>query len=157
MPPNQPALPDPEKDLEWLEYASELLDSKFRLPGTKIRFGLDALIGLIPYAGDVTTFIFSIYLVTVMYRKGLSGELALKMFGNLLIDVVVGVIPVIGDLFDIGYKANLKNVSLMKAYYAENKHSGSGRGTLLVFVLALIVLFYVSYLLIKNLILWIFL
>ncbi len=130
-----------QKSLVWLDRSAEVLDNKFRIPGTKIRFGIDALIGLFPYAGDVITFLISGFLVLVMARYGISGKLVLKMLGNIWVDGMFGTVPFLGDIFDLRYRANLKNVNLVKEYVAEGKHGGSAWGVILLilFLIALMI------------------
>ena len=103
---------------------SRLLDSQFRIPGTQFRFGLDALIGLIPGAGDLTTFALSSYMIMVMARNGASGHVLARMVLNVLVDALVGAIPFVGDLFDFAFKANMRNMRLMQQYYTEGRHRG---------------------------------
>lgn len=119
------------RSLLWLDRSAEILDNKFRIPGTKIRFGIDALIGLFPYVGDVLTFLVSGFLVLIMTRYGISGKLVLKMLGNIWIDGMFGTVPIVGDIFDVRHRANLKNVRLVKQYIAEGKHKGSAWGIIL--------------------------
>ena len=116
-----------EKSLYWLDKTADLLDNRFRIPGTDIRFGLDFLIGLIPYIGDVIGLAISGVLLLVMARNGASGMVALKMAGNILLDAMVGVFPLVGDLFDLGYKANRRNVNLLQEHYREGRHQGRAR------------------------------
>jgi hypothetical protein len=125
-------------DIEWLETLSNWMDSKFRLPGTEIRFGLDPLIGLIPYAGEVTTFIISSALVLSMAKYGVSRKVVVLMVLNVLLDAFIGSIPVIGNIFDFTYRANQKNIRLLKKHYHEGKYQGSGTG---IIILVFIVLF----------------
>ncbi|MCO6479912.1 MAG: DUF4112 domain-containing protein [Phaeodactylibacter sp.] len=114
-----------QQELAWIDTAARVLDSRYRIPGTNIRFGLDFLIGLAPYVGDVVSFSISGLLVAVMARKGASGMALVKMVGNVLIDTIVGAVPLLGDLFDLGYKANLRNLRLLREHYAEGRHQGS--------------------------------
>lgn len=116
------------QDLKWVERVSRLLDSKFRIPGTSIRFGLDPIFGLLPVAGDLGTMLISLVLIYTMYQNGASGKLVAKMIFNVLLDVVLGSIPLFGAFFDIYYKANNRNVLLLKEYYEEGKHRGSAKG-----------------------------
>lgn len=111
--------------LAWVESASNLLDTKFRIPGTDIRFGADFLLGLIPGAGDLVSYGFSSILVLTMARHGASPKLAAKMLLNIGLDASVGSIPILGSVFDLIYKANYRNVELMKEYYVEGEHTGS--------------------------------
>ncbi len=114
-----------ERDLQRLEVLTDLLDSRFTIPGSRIRFGLDFLIGLIPFAGDVVTFAISGMLVAFMVRHGASGELLARMIGNILLDAILGSIPLIGDVFDLQFKANRRNLKLLKAYHERGRHRGS--------------------------------
>lgn len=109
-----------DKDLKLLNNLANLLDNKFNIPGTNWRFGLDSLVGVIPYVGDFAGFAVSGYLMTIMFRKGAGVGILLQMFGNMLIDALVGAIPLLGDIFDISFKSNRRNVDLLKAYYAKN-------------------------------------
>ncbi len=94
---------------------AKLLDAQFRFPGTKIRFGLDALIGLIPVVGDVAMVFPALFVVYLAWQAGVPRRIALRMLGNVLIDSVLGAIPVVGDLFDVAFKANMRNARLLQA------------------------------------------
>jgi len=111
--------------LRHLDVLAKLMDSKFRVPGTDIRFGLDALIGLVPGAGDLTTFGISGYMLWVMAQNGASGFVLARMILNVLIDTLVGAVPVLGDLFDVAFKSNTRNMRLMEQHYKEGRHNGS--------------------------------
>ncbi|MCU0346358.1 MAG: DUF4112 domain-containing protein [Saprospiraceae bacterium] len=128
------------KAFKYLDSMSDLLDSRFRIPGTDIRFGLDFLVGLVPYAGDLVTFAFSGVLVVSMARNGASGMVLLKMLGNILLDALVGSIPLLGDLFDLSFKANRRNYKLLKEHYHEGKHGGSGIPIILTLIFALLLM-----------------
>ena len=108
-----------------LDRLARLMDSRFRIPGTDIRFGLDALVGLIPGAGDLSTFAVSGYMMVIMAKNGASGFVLARMAVNILLDALIGSIPIIGDLFDIAFKANMRNMRLMHQYYSEGRHRGS--------------------------------
>lgn len=95
---------------------AELLDASFGIPGTSIRFGLDAIVGLVPGFGDVFAGLFSVALVFQAVHFGVPKVVLVRMVFNVLVDVVVGAIPVLGDLFDIGWKANLRNVALLDRF-----------------------------------------
>ena len=116
--------PQPQ-GLRQLGRLAKLLDAQFRIPGTDIRFGLDGLIGLIPGAGDLSTFAVSGYMLWVMANNGASGFVLARMTLNILIDALLGSIPLIGDLFDIAFKANMRNMRLMQEHYQEGRHRGS--------------------------------
>ncbi|MBP6810743.1 MAG: DUF4112 domain-containing protein [Saprospiraceae bacterium] len=110
---------DPE--LARLDALAKLMDNQFRVPGTNWRFGLDGIVGLIPYVGDMAGFVVSGFLMRTMVKKGASPLLMLRMMFNYIVDAVVGIVPFVGDLFDFGFKANRRNVNLLKAYYADGK------------------------------------
>jgi hypothetical protein len=106
----------PAPELERLRVLSRLLDSAFTIPGTGIRFGLDSLIGLVPGLGDAIGAIFSAYLILQASRLGAPRSVIARMIANVGIDTVIGWVPVLGDLFDVGWKANNKNVALLEQH-----------------------------------------
>ena len=111
--------------IKWIDIVTDWMDNKIGIPGTNIRFGLDFLIGLFPYVGDIFSFMISVLLLLGMARNGASGILVLKMVGNVILDTIVGAIPILGDLFDLGYRANWRNLKMFEAYIEEGKHQGS--------------------------------
>jgi hypothetical protein len=113
-----------KRGLREIQFLAKLMDSRFRVPGTDIRFGLDAIIGLIPVAGDLSTLAVSGYMLLILARNGASGFLLARMVLNILIDTVVGMIPFLGDLFDVAFKANMRNLRLMQEHYIEGRHRG---------------------------------
>jgi Domain of unknown function (DUF4112) len=117
--------------LEWVERVSKLMDSQFKILGTSYRFGLDFLLGLVPYAGDVMGFGMGGVLIMAMWKHGASVGMILKMLWNIGVDAIIGTIPVIGDLFDLTYKANNRNVAMLKAYYADGNPKPSAKKSLL--------------------------
>jgi hypothetical protein len=127
-------------DLKNLSVIAKLMDSQFRIPGTNVKFGLDALIGLIPGAGDLATFLISGYMVSVMAKNGASGFVLARMVLNIVIDSLVGAIPIIGDIFDVAFKANQRNMVLMQQHYMEGRHKG-GAWKVIVPVLLLLLIF----------------
>lgn len=127
--------PPPNEDLARLDTLATLLDNRFRVPGTNLRFGLDGLIGLVPYLGDVAGFAVSGVLFSVMLKRGAGTLILLRMMGNFMLDAVVGTIPFLGDLFDFGYKANRRNVELLKNYYADDSPKPSVRTSMLLLML----------------------
>jgi hypothetical protein len=142
--------------LATIDNLSNLLDNKFRIPGTQIRFGFDFLLGLIPGVGDFTTFIFSGILVMAMIKHGTSGILVLKMIWNILIDMIAGSIPLFGDIFDLRFRANRRNFMLLKEHYSEERHKGSAWPVLLLILFVLLFLLAVSFYFSWRLIGWIF-
>jgi len=127
------------KDFVWVERLSVLMDSRFRIGN--FRFGLDPILNFIPFAGQIATFIISLILVTVMYRNGASGKIAIKMLLNVTWDAILGSIPLLGNIFDFFNKANDKNIKLLREHYYENKHQGSGKNIifLIVSILAIVI------------------
>lgn len=121
-----------EPDLKWVDKISHLMDSRFRVPGTRFRFGLDPILGLLPGLGDAASLIVSGILIYHMRRYGASRKLVIMMAGNVLLDAVIGSIPVLGNIFDFFSKANDRNIRLLKRHYHEGKYQGSGTGILIV-------------------------
>ena len=113
MPPRLP--PNPVA-LDALRRWAVLLDSVFRVPGTNIRFGLDAIVGLIPGIGDISTPVFAAMLLLQGVRMRLPFVVQARMVLNAAIDMLVGLVPVLGDLVDIGWKANLRNLALLERH-----------------------------------------
>ncbi|WP_026897792.1 DUF4112 domain-containing protein [Daejeonella oryzae] len=122
-------------NIKWIEYVSKLMDDKFRLPGTNFRFGLDPILNLIPFAGNLSTFAVSIVLIATMAKYGASRKLLIMMSLNVLVDTTIGAIPLIGNIFDFAYKSNTKNLRLLKEHYQEGKHTGSGRGIITILII----------------------
>ncbi len=114
-----------ERYLKRLEIAARLMDSQFRIPGTNIKFGLDPLLGLIPGAGDIASFVISALMVSTLAKNGASGFVLARMIFNIVVDAFVGMLPVLGDIFDFGFKANDRNIKLMREHYVEGRHKGS--------------------------------
>lgn len=118
-----------------LDELSRYLDGLFRVPGTGWRFGLDALIGLIPNVGDTLTFLPSLYILFAGVRYGVPKITLLRMAFNLGLDYAVGSVPFIGDAFDFVWKANQQNMDLIRTRAAGH---GKGKTSDYVFVLGLI-------------------
>jgi hypothetical protein len=137
--PSRPATFDADERLRWVEHVARLMDSQFRLPGTRFRFGLDPLLGLLPIVGDLSSTIVSVALLLTMMRHGASGAVVVRMGLNILLDTVVGAIPFIGNVFDFAYKSNERNVALLRRHYAEGRHIGSGKGLVALVLLGLLV------------------
>jgi hypothetical protein len=97
-----------------LDALARVLDDWVRVPGTGIRFGVDSVLGLIPVVGDAATGALSAYLVVRAWEIGLPTGVIARMLGNVGVDLLVGSVPVAGDLFDVGFKANRRNVDLLK-------------------------------------------
>ena len=128
--------------LQGLDNFSKLLDTSFRIPFTNIRFGVDFLVGLVPYAGDVLSFMFSAGLVITMARHGVTSQVIAKMIWNIILDTLVGSIPIFGDIFDLYFKANRRNFHLLEEHYGEGKYQGSFWRVVLPILIILLILFF---------------
>ncbi|HAD24773.1 MAG TPA: DUF4112 domain-containing protein [Alphaproteobacteria bacterium] len=99
--------------LRRLNFLSDLLDTRFAVPGTKWRFGLDGLLGLLPVVGDSISWIISAYMLGEAASAGVRKRTLIRMFWNITVDYVVGLIPLVGDIFDFAFKANRRNLELI--------------------------------------------
>ena len=95
---------------------ARLLDEAIRIPGTNIRVGLDALLGLLPGGGDIAGGVFSGLIILQAARAGAPTPVLGRMLGNVLADVVIGAIPLLGDVFDVAWRANSRNVRLLESW-----------------------------------------
>lgn len=93
---------------------ADLLDTKYRVPGTRIRFGLDAVLGLVPVLGDTATLVLGLYPVLEALRIGARKRIIAKMVGNLGIDWLVGLVPLLDVVLDVAFKANTRNLRLLE-------------------------------------------
>jgi hypothetical protein len=105
-----------EQRIARLEALAKLLDVAFILPGTKIRYGIDGLIGLIPVVGDIITTAISLWLVREARALGAPWHITARMLGNVALDGVVGIVPLAGDAFDVMFRANVRNVRLLRRW-----------------------------------------
>jgi hypothetical protein len=106
--------PDQAESEQRLDRLAWLLDDLFRIPGLRWRVGLDALIGLVPGVGDTITTAVSIYVLTAAVQSRVPRVTVLRMALNLAIDYALGSVPVVGDLFDVWWKANQRNLALLR-------------------------------------------
>jgi hypothetical protein len=105
---------------------SVLLDSAFRVPGTNLTFGLDPILGLIPWLGDLTAPLFAGLLLVHAVRMRIPRVVQLRMVINAAIDLLIGIVPVVGDLFDFGWKANVMNLGLLERYAQPGSKASRG-------------------------------
>jgi hypothetical protein len=99
-----------------MDALATLLDTAVVLPGTNIRFGLDALIGLVPGIGDTITTAMSLWIVHEAHQLGAPGHVIARMLGNVALDSVVGAVPLIGDAFDVMWRSNRRNMRLLQEW-----------------------------------------
>ena len=117
---------DAQRRLAWLRRAAWLLDGAARVPGTRFRFGLNSVIGLVPGGGDSALAILSLIIVWQARSLGAPPRLVRKMLTNVAIEFGGGLVPIVGNFFDMGFKANLRNLVLLEEHL---KQSGVGRST----------------------------
>jgi len=104
--------------LDRLDALATALDTAFVVPGTTIRFGVESLLRLVPGIGDALASMLSCYLLYEAYRLGVPRLLFLRMLGNVVLEGAVGAVPVAGDAFDVLFRANRRNVALLRAHFA---------------------------------------
>ena len=114
---------DPE--LDTLERLARRMDSAFRIPLTGIRIGWDSLLGLIPGVGDAAALAPAGYIVYRAHQMGAPRHVLVRMGGNIALDAVLGSVPLLGDLFDIGFKANRRNVALLRKHREVERKTAS--------------------------------
>ncbi|HEY0012819.1 MAG TPA: DUF4112 domain-containing protein [Allosphingosinicella sp.] len=107
---------DPASVRRRVEAMERLLESAFAIPGTNMRVGLDAIVGLVPVVGDLVTTAMGAWLVWEARNLGMSKFQLVRMAGNIGLDTLVGAIPVVGDLFDFAFKSNTRNLRILKRY-----------------------------------------
>lgn len=112
---------DGERELARLETLADWLDTRFRIPGTSIRFGLDGLIGLVPGLGDLAMLAPAFYLIARAASLGAPLHVLARMLINTALDLVIGAIPVLGDIFDVAFKANRRNTALLARFLERKK------------------------------------
>jgi hypothetical protein len=111
-----------------IEALSKVMDQIVTIPGTNLSIGIDALLGIVPVVGDVISQAISGYLIWEARRLGVSRWTMGRMIANSLVDTAVGAIPVVGDAFDVAFRANMKNLALLKA---ELERRGVRRGVVI--------------------------
>lgn len=112
----EPSEPRPGAGTADLARLARWLDAAFTVPGTRFRIGWDGILGLVPGLGDLVTTAPALWIVMRAMALGVPRTVAARMVGNILVEATVGVIPVVGDLFDFAWKANLRNIRLLERY-----------------------------------------
>lgn len=110
-----------------VEALARVMDSMVAIPGTNIRLGVDAILGLIPVIGDVISHTISSYIIWEARRLGVSRWTMTRMISNSMTDFAIGIVPIIGDALDVAFRANMRNLALLKA---EMERKGLGRPTI---------------------------
>jgi hypothetical protein len=131
-----------DRNLELLRRWAVLLDSAFRVPGTRIRFGLDAIVGLIPGVGDLSAPVFAVLLLVHAVRMRLPAIVQARMVLNAGLDALLGLVPILGDLADVGFKANLRNLALLERHARPGVPSS--RGDYVFVIVCVIVLAFIA-------------
>jgi hypothetical protein len=109
----------PDSDITRARALARALDSAIGIPGTQVRFGLDPILGLVPGAGDIAGAMLSAYIVLIAANKGAPRPVIWRMLGNIAVDTALGSVPILGDVFDVAYKSNMRNVELLERYASE--------------------------------------
>ena len=102
--------------LRWFRELADLLDSRFRIPGTNIRFGLDPILALIPGIGDLASPAFTVALLVQALYQGVPRVIMLKMLLHAFLDAIIGAVPAVGAVSDIFYRANIRNLALLERH-----------------------------------------
>jgi|SRR5688572_13280213 len=134
----------PNPRLQHVRFFSKLLDQCIVLPGG-FRIGIDPIIGLIPGFGDVISAVLSLYLVYQGALLGLPKRILMRMLGNVAIEALVGTFPVLGDVFDAVWKANMRNLRLIELHYAP-ANPGRSKGRIARWILGVLAVFLAAYL-----------
>jgi hypothetical protein len=129
------------RSLRRLRAITQLFDQAFAIPGTKWRFGLDALFGLVPGFGDIAGALVAVYAMQVARHLNVPPAVRLHMLSNIALDALIGMVPIAGDLFDFAFKAQTRNLALLDAYLATPRQAArrSRRGMLLLALATIIV------------------
>ena len=121
--------------LNFLRKYVDLLESRFTIPGTQFKFGIDPLLNFIPIIGSYSGLILGFVFIILAHRQGVSGKVKVLMFRNLITDFLLGLLPVVGYVTDFYYKSNLKNMRLLEDHILNEKHRGSGWSLIILFIL----------------------
>lgn len=129
-----------ESRLRRLDKLAQLLDTALPIPGTRFRIGLDGLLGLVPGVGDTIGAVFSAYIIFEAARLGFPTGTLLRMIGNVAVETLVGAMPILGDIFDIAWKANVRNLALLRAHRVEvaRRDERSSRQIMSLFVVVMV-------------------
>jgi uncharacterized protein DUF4112 len=124
--PNEMALPPTSRVSKWFRMWAELLDSRFRVPGTSIRFGIDPILSLIPGVGELASPLFTAVLFSQALRQRVPRIVLLRMAGNALLDALIGAVPIVGNVGDIFWRANTTNLALVERHARPGRPPSTG-------------------------------
>ena len=130
--------PEQERRLSGLRWIADLLDNAFVVPGTSYRVGLDPIVGLLPGIGDLVSPLFAIGMLLQARQLGVPRVVQMRMVINVAIDALVGVVPVLGDLFDFAWKANDMNLALLELHAREERRGSRGDYAFVTLMIALV-------------------
>lgn len=137
--------PAQQKRVQRVRQLAKLLDEAILIPGINKRIGLDPIIGLIPGGGDTVTMLMSAYIVVEAALLGIPATTLLQMVVNIVIDAFAGTVPVVGDLFDVVSKANMRNLKLLDAHLAEPEFRAKSDKLLVIFIVVLLAIVIISF------------
>ncbi len=120
LPRRESHRPETGAALRDLDFLADMLDARWRVPGTSIRFGADALVGLVPVLGDAASGLVSLYIVSRARDHGAGSGLIARMLGNVVLDTLAGSVPILGSVFDIYFKANKRNIRLLRRHIEQS-------------------------------------
>ena len=126
---------------ERLAFIAWLLDSSIPIPGTRFTIGLDAIVGLLPFLGDLIGVVASSYILSEAHRLGVGRAILARMAFNVAIEGVIGIVPLLGDAFDAAWKANIKNVRLLNAWAERPRETRRASGWFLAALIAALAAF----------------
>ena len=118
--------PGQEQRLGLLRQVAQLLDSAVPVPGTSFRFGLDPILGLVPGIGDIVSPLFTVGIIWQARDLGIPRVVMMRMIINVALDTLVGLVPILGDLFDFAWKSNNKNLALLEQHAYEERRPSAG-------------------------------
>lgn len=136
--------PETPRPLERYRRLARVLDARYRVPGTPIRFGWDAILGLVPGIGDALGELGGGYGLWVAFRLGAPAAVLLRLLLNVGVDLLVGAVPLLGDLFDVGWRSNQRNVALLEDWLAQPERVRRRSGGLLALLVAALLLLAVA-------------
>ena len=115
------------------------MDEAFGIPGTRLRFGWDAIIGVVPWAGDLVTALMACVIIVQAHRIGVPRVVQLRMLLNVGIDLVIGLVPLFGDIADLFWKSNTRNMALLETHAAGSRRASTGDWLFVVGILGAVV------------------